>query len=262
MSHLTPRYVRVVERQQQGEAAYCYTFEPVNFIHDKPVQVGQYFWLELPAHHMGMFVYCALPDEHGQFKMLYNSTDKHLDHKLQQGSVLQYFGPLGGGWPVDKLRDAEVLIVAGDFGLAPLAPVIDYLIEQGQAQTTTVIYGCSSSASQILADKRQAWRSKLLLFETMELVSGSLAQGSPTDFISTLLAEHDRQPQIVLICGPNRMMQDVADLCISLVINRHKIWCMQQNLMQTELNADNNLICTANQITLHEPIRRYDSIDI
>src|SRR5262245_50224605 len=47
---------------------------------------------------------------------------------LQPGAMLGVRGPFGVGWPVSEASGADVLIVGGGIGLAPLRPVVHRVI--------------------------------------------------------------------------------------------------------------------------------------
>ena len=54
-----------------------------------------------------------------------------VTHKLcalEPGTTLGVRGPLGRGWPVDELAGADVVVVAGGLGLAPLRPAVRALV--------------------------------------------------------------------------------------------------------------------------------------
>ncbi|MDN4502674.1 hypothetical protein QX776_09680 [Alteromonadaceae bacterium BrNp21-10] len=260
MLQLSQRTVRVVDCLNEGSDAHSYILEPFNFIPVDTVNIGQFFQLDLPGGAQSKFVYTVLPQRNGHFKLLCANGDKRLQYKLKKGMILGYAGPFGRGWPVDKLIGAEVLIVAGDAGLAPVASVIDFLIAQGQQDNTTVIYGSQSSTMQILSKEREYWRSKLLLYETVEATGEQLAQGSPAEFISTLLADHDRQPQIVLTCGSDSLMIAVADLCRSLVIGSSNIWLLKETLMQLPVCGCASHRYSPGNASQYDPIRCYEQL--
>ncbi|UCH72133.1 MAG: hypothetical protein JSW62_00880, partial [Thermoplasmatales archaeon] len=46
---------------------------------------------------------------------------------LKKGDYIGMRGPYGSGWPLDKIKGKDVLLVAGGMGLAPLRSVINYI---------------------------------------------------------------------------------------------------------------------------------------
>ena len=53
-------------------------------------------------------------------------------------------GPFGKGWPLDALHGKDVVIVAGGIGLAPLRPVIYWLLDHRDLCRRVVL--CTAAA--------------------------------------------------------------------------------------------------------------------
>jgi len=174
MLQLTPQTIRIVDVYDDGTHARHFTFEPKGFVHNKPIGIGQFFMLTLPGVGLAPFTYTSIPDKTGRFNALIRKVG-HLTEKLftlRKGDVLGYNGPFGSGWPVDQVKQKKVLIVAGGCGLAPVATTIDYLINNDHSTSVTLLYGARDIESQVLKNERTRWRSKIKLFETLEIGGG------------------------------------------------------------------------------------------
>ena len=83
-------------------------------------------------------------------------------NKLKKGSTIGIRGPLGTNWPVKKAVDNDVIIVAGGIGLAPLRPVIYYLLANREKYGKIVIlYGTRTPNDIIFIKEIEKWRSRL-----------------------------------------------------------------------------------------------------
>ncbi len=264
MLQLTPQPMCIVDSYDDGQDAKHFTFEPLGFVHETPIQTGQFFMLSVPGAGQAPFTYTSLPNTNskGRFVALIRNVGKLTNalFKLKSGAVLGYNGPFGRGWPVAKLQEKEVLIVAGGCGLAPLAATIDYLIDAGQAQTTTVIYGAGEARSQVLKDERAYWKSKLLMHEVMLVGNQIKNLGTPSEHIAQVLADHDRQPQIVLTCGPQAMMKSVADTCVNLVIGSEEIWLSLEKRMSCGVGLCGHCYLADQLLCTQGPTYRYDEL--
>ena len=106
----------------------------------------------------------------GQFNMLYvpgvgeaaisissdPSRTETLDHTIRLvGSVTRAMerlgtnalvglrGPFGRGWPLEAMEGKDVVIVAGGIGLAPLRPVVYWLLQnRDHYRRVVLLYGC------------------------------------------------------------------------------------------------------------------------
>jgi anaerobic sulfite reductase subunit B len=262
MLQLTPQTIRIVDCYDDGEEAKHFTFEPIGFSHDQDVNIGQFFMLTVPGAGQAPFTYTTLPDHKGRFVALIRKVGKLTEKlfALKNGAVLGYNGPYGIGWPIDSLLNSDVLIVAGGCGLAPVAATIDHLINIGQADRTTVIYGAGNAKSQVLAKERAFWKSKLLLTETLLNGADELHQGTPSEHIATVLTQHHKQAQIVLTCGPEAMMKSVANTCMDLAIDSNNIWLSLEKRMRCGVGLCGHCYLANELVCSQGPTYRYDDL--
>lgn len=262
MLQLSPQTMRIVDYYADGEHARHFTFELVNFTQASSINIGQFFMLTVPGVGQAPFTYTSLPDKQGRFVALIRKVGKLTEalFKLIPGAVLGYNGPFGRGWPTDELSGKEVLIVAGGCGLAPLAASIDYLIERGQAGSTTVIYGANDRAAQVLCKERQHWCAELTMVETVMVKHQELRQGTPSEHIASIIAEHDRQAYIVLTCGPDIMMRSVAQTCMELGISSAQIWMSLERRMSCGIGQCGHCYLAHNYVCKQGPTYRFDEL--
>ncbi|GAA0859354.1 hypothetical protein [Aliiglaciecola litoralis] len=262
MLQLTPRSIRIVDSYEDGQNAKHVTFEPIDFIHEQPVRIGQFFMLSVPGAGLAPFTYTSLPDSKGRFVALIRKVGKLTKaiYALKQGAVLGYNGPYGQGWPIEMLANKEVLIVAGGCGIAPLAATIDHLIEIGRAGNTTLIYGAKDRPSQVLSRERRNWQNKILVHDTFMQTNDADKSGTPTQHIENVLAESDRHPQIVLTCGPEAMMRSVAITCHRLLISSDKIWLSLEKRMRCGIGLCGHCYLANELVCKQGPTYRYDKL--
>lgn len=252
--------MHLVDSYDDGHDTKHLTFELLGGNRNTSVAVGQFFMLSLPGFGQAPFTYASLPNKEGRFMALIRKVGKLTAAicDLPPGKVLGYNGPLGIGWPVAQMLNKEVLIVAGGCGLAPLTATIDHLIKMRQSGSTTVIYGATNRASQVLQHERQRWQAHLPILETFMVDSQLDTLGTPSEHISRFLAEHNRQPQLVLTCGPLAMMESVAKTCQELAIGHDKIWLSLEKRMGCGVGLCGHCYLANELICVQGPTYRYD----
>jgi anaerobic sulfite reductase subunit B len=109
MLRLTPQSIRIVDCYDDGQDAKHFTFEPIGFVHDEPIQVGQFFMLSVPGTGLAPLTYKTLPDEKGRFVALIRKVGEFTQALFERkvGDVLGYNGPYGKGWPINVLQDKK-----------------------------------------------------------------------------------------------------------------------------------------------------------
>lgn len=132
--------------------------------------------------------------------------------RLGEGGVVGLRGPFGQGWPMTKLIDRDIVIVCGGIGLAPLRPVIYWILKNRvQCRRVVLLYGCRTSEDRLYAGELDDWSKKgdIDLLVTVDNATGEWTGpvGVVTNLLRRIKVNADRT--IVLVCGP-RMLNRVA----------------------------------------------------
>jgi len=130
--------------------------------------------------------------------------------KLGRGDLIGIRGPYGKGWPIEKLKDKDVLIVGGGIGLAPLRPVIRE-VEKNRRDygRLSILYGARNPSLLLYRYEFDEYRkipnSELLLTvdRADETWTGNV--GVVTQLIPK--ASVDPRNAVALVCGPEIMMR-------------------------------------------------------
>jgi anaerobic sulfite reductase subunit B len=234
MLQLTPQTIRIVDFYDDGTDSRHFTFEPIGFAFQSPIAIGQFFMLSVPSRGLAPFTYTSLPDEQGRFNALIRKVGKLTDQLFtcKKGDLLGYNGPYGNGWPTAEINQKEVLIVAGGCGLAPVTTAIDYLIDQGRANSVTLLYASRDQESQVLKQERERWQSKINVYETLDVQGDKDHSGLPTEHLSAVLNNLEHHPDMLLTCGPEAMMSNVAKMCVDLGFKSTDIWMSVERRMR------------------------------
>lgn len=126
----------------------------------------------------------------------------------REGDVIGLRGPYGTPWPLD-VAGADLLIVAGGLGLAPLRAAIFHVLAQRAAYgRVTVLVGARSPADMLYAGALARWRERADL-EVLVTVDHADTTWTGHVGVVTALLDHvelGAQP-LALVCGPEVMMQ-------------------------------------------------------
>ncbi|HET7294431.1 MAG TPA: FAD/NAD(P)-binding protein [Vicinamibacteria bacterium] len=93
---------------------------------------GQFVMLSILGVGEGPFSLPSSPTRRGAFQLAIRRvgvlTDYLFDH-VREGDVIGIRGPLGNGFPVERLRGSDLLLVAGGLGMVPLRGLLQYVID-------------------------------------------------------------------------------------------------------------------------------------
>jgi NAD(P)H-flavin reductase len=134
--------------------------------------------------------------------------------RLGPGEEVGRRGPLGRGWPVERMVGRDIVIVAGGIGLAPLRPLIDSIAaDRLQFGAVRIFLGARTPRDRLFTAELAAWTEAGLLVD--ETVDRAGADWLGRVGVVTHLFDHsERIPEgtIAAVCGPERMMEATADV--------------------------------------------------
>ncbi len=208
---MTPRPFRVVRRRRETRDTWTLELEPVA---GEPVD--------------------ALP---GQFTMLYafgvgeapisisGPGGGLLVHTVRAvgavseaicatrpGGMLGVRGPFGNAWPLAEAAGADLVIVGGGIGLAPLRGAVYTAIgRRGDFAEVAVLYGSRTPGDLLFAREFQRWRDKGLQVD-VTVDSSPPGWGGRVGVVGKLAgtARFDPASAVCLLCGPELMMRYTA----------------------------------------------------
>lgn len=133
-------------------------------------------------------------------------------HKIKKGDVLGIRGPYGKGYPLDKFKGKDVLILGGGVGLAPLrCLLLTMLHDIDDYKSITICFGARTPEDMIYKYQFQEWEKyeKIHLLRAVDKVSDGQEWDGKVGVVTVLLDDIkiDTQDAIAVVCGPPIMMK-------------------------------------------------------
>ncbi|MCC6863063.1 MAG: FAD/NAD(P)-binding protein [Bryobacterales bacterium] len=155
------------------------------------------------------------PQEKGKLLYTVRSVGKttHALVSRKVGDSVGVRGPFGKPWPLKAARGKDVLVVAGGIGLAPLRPVIYYILRhRADYGRLVILYGARSPRDLLYQKQLDSW-SRLPDVQVLTTVDyGGLSWHGHVGVVTTLFRYVRLQPlhSVAMVCGPEIMMRYVA----------------------------------------------------
>ncbi|MFX1299584.1 MAG: FAD-binding oxidoreductase, partial [Promethearchaeota archaeon] len=153
---------RIVRITPQTPDTNLYTFEYVNKDQQKQFNFipGQFMLLSLFGHGEAPFGICSSPNQTDSFDLCIRSVGSLTNalQKLTSDSMVGLRGPFGHGWPMEKLKGKNVVIIGGGIGLVPLRPaILDILENRDDYGTLQIMYGARCPEELLFKDELYIW---------------------------------------------------------------------------------------------------------
>ena len=201
-----------ITAEMPGAATYHLQFVDRRHAEAYDVQPGQFNMLYLPG--VGEVAISvsgrgALADSVDHTIRAAGNVTRTLE-KLETGMQIGLRGPYGTWWPMERCRGADVLLVAGGIGLAPLRLAIEQILSERSAYgRVTLLYGARTPELMLYSDRFAEWQRRGM--QVLTTVDRATAGWQGTVGVVPLLLDRLRPLEaassIVLMCGPEVMMR-------------------------------------------------------
>jgi anaerobic sulfite reductase subunit B len=126
----------------------------------------------------------------------------------EPGTVLGVRGPFGSAWPIDAAAGADVVVLAGGIGLAPLRPVLlRALARRRDYGEVALLYGARTPADLLYLRELERWRERATVAVTVD--AAETAWTGKVGVVPKLVpaARFDGGSAVAFVCGPEIMMR-------------------------------------------------------
>ncbi len=132
--------------------------------------------------------------------------------KWDVGDVVGVRGPYGNGWPVERARGRDVVIVTGGLGCAPVVGLINYIFRRrDQYGDLHILHGVKTPNDLLYRERFDQWRreprTRVYLTTDHPDKSWHYRIGVVTELFDELAAPASA---IAMMCGPEAMMRLAA----------------------------------------------------
>ncbi|WP_159084378.1 FAD/NAD(P)-binding protein [Dongshaea marina] len=222
-----PIECEIVHVEQVTDTEKYYTLLPsdpsvMEFEPGQILEVSLFGYGEIPIG------YASSPTRKKTFDIVVRSVGRVSTaiNNLKQGDSLFVRGPLGTGFPLDDLRDNNILIVAGGIGLCPTRSLIKYILDRrNEFKKFSLFFGARSPSEQLFLQDLAHWRrsNDVDYFETVDKADASW-QGN-VGVITTLFDQAQIDPDTkVIVCGPPVMYKFVIQKLLDIGVTEDSIY--------------------------------------
>jgi NAD(P)H-flavin reductase len=130
--------------------------------------------------------------------------------RLKRGGVVGVRGPFGSHWPMEEAAGNDVVMVAGGIGLAPLRPVLYYLLSNRDKYGRIVLlYGARTPQDLLYKPELEKWRGHFDLEVDITVDTAAAGWRGNVGVVTTLIpgARFDPAQTAAMVCGPEVMMR-------------------------------------------------------
>jgi NAD(P)H-flavin reductase len=133
-------------------------------------------------------------------------------HRLEPGAVVGVRGPMGNSFPLDQMKDRNIVVLGGGIGGAPLRPVIHTLLDnRSDYGHLDILWAARSPSLLVFTDEYDDWRAAPDTDLHLTVDEGDARWTGHVGLITQLLEQVAPSPDgaLAIICGPPIMIRFV-----------------------------------------------------
>ncbi len=218
----------IQETTSDSQDVKTYRLKPKTDIIFRP---GQFVECSVPGVGESTFGFASNPLVTDGIELCIKRTGRVTQaiHMLSAGDTLWIRGPFGNGFPLQFFEGHDLFFVVGGLGLAPLRPLIEYVLDKsnrGKFGKINMMIAARSPKDFIFTYDYDRWAScpDVSVYQTIDAAVPGWDKfvGFPNNLIKDI--EFDGKNTIGLICGPPIMIKLNAAAFKTLQIPTERIY--------------------------------------
>lgn len=182
--------------------------------------------------------------------------------KLEPGASIGVRGPYGSAWPLGQARGADVIVVAGGLGLAPLRPAILAILNQrADHGRLTLICGARDPEGLLFRPDLARWRERADFDLHLTVDSADPDWHGEVGTVLRQIKQLTPDPSaIALVCGPEIMMRLAAGALRERGLPEARIYVSLERNMKCALARCGHCQFGPHFLCADGPVFRYDQL--
>ena len=233
--------------------------EPIIF------ETGQFIELTIPGIGEAPFTPSSRPAIKDIMEITVMSVGKVTEkvHELKKGDIVGVRGPFGKGYPIDKFKGKEILVVGGGCGFAPLRSLMyEFFDRSGEFKKLFFRGGCKTPQELLYRSELGDWAKRKDLDIKLTVDKGDGEWKENVGVVTTILdgVEMDYESGIAIVCGPPIMMKFSIKKLIDMGFKEENIYLSMEKNMSCGIGKCGHCRIGTYYVCKDGPVFSYDKI--
>jgi sulfite reductase subunit B len=233
--------------------------EPITF------ETGQFIELTIPGIGEAPFTPSSRPAMKDIMEITIMNVGKVTEkvHELKNGDIVGVRGPFGKGYPINKFKGKEILVVGGGCGFAPIRSLMYELFDRsGEFKKLFFRGGCKTPQELLYRGEIADWAKRKDLDLKLTVDKGDREWKENVGVVTTILdgIEMDYENGIAIVCGPPVMMKFSTKKLIEMGFKTENIYLSMEKNMSCGIGKCGHCRLGIYYVCKDGPVFTYDKI--
>ncbi len=262
--------IKDLRQETEGERAiktFTVDFADKKVWNEFAQKPGQCAMVGIPGVGESMISICSSPTQTGylQFSIMKMGKVTTALHELGVGSAITVRGPYGTPFPVDDWKGKKILTIGGGIGLAPLRPIINYVIHNNKDyKGLDIIYGARSPQDLVFMEELEKMKKDGSAGINLTVDAEADGWNNNVGFVPQYLLDLKPSPEntIAVTCGPPIMIKFVLQNLVELGFGDKQIFTTLENRMKCGIGKCGKCNVGGVYVCKDGPVFSYDKFKV
>lgn len=256
-----PRAAKIIERRQLAADVVSLRLKlkdrkPFNFLPGQFVMLSVFGFGEVP---IGL---TTSPDEKGYIEVAVRANGKVTTKifELETGDTIGVGGPFGNGFPLQKLKNRDVVIIGGGIGLAPLRSLVHHIsLNPKLVKSLTILNGDRTEERLLYRDEYRDWEKFAKLYLTVDSC-GPDWMGCTGDIAQLFERAKIARGAVIIACGPPVLFPIIAQRYAGKTVAETDLYFLLERRMKCGVGKCQHCTCGELYVCLDGPVFSYGQL--
>ncbi|MBA7562658.1 oxidoreductase [Candidatus Atribacteria bacterium 1244-E10-H5-B2] len=243
------------------------TIKTIRIVPEEPItfETGQFIELTIPGIGEAPFTPSSRPAMKDIMEITIMSVGKVTEkvHELKNGDIVGVRGPFGKGYPMDRFKGKEILVVGGGCGFAPIRSLMYELFDRsGEFKKLFFRGGCKTPQELLYRGEIADWAKQKDLDIKLTVDKGDSGWKGNVGVVTTILEDTDMDYKngIAIVCGPPIMMKFSIKKLIEMGFKEENIYLSMEKNMSCGIGKCGHCRIGTYYVCKDGPVFTYDKI--
>lgn len=209
-----PAVIKAIKEEAYDTKTFSLAFQDRKRQQEFRYKPGQFVELSLLGYGESPISIASSSSETKYFELCVRKAGRVTNalHRLSHNDIVGIRGPFGNGFPVEEMRNKNLVFVGGGLGLAPLRSLIRTVFaNRKDFGRVTILYGARTPSDLLFQDEFAAWGDMDNTEVLVTVDAGSGDWRGHVGVVTTLFPKTtiSAQNAVAIICGPSIMFRFV-----------------------------------------------------